>query len=170
MSDLRDLWPFRHLIRVMSRHDSTKKRRQRGRQIQRQRQDQEKYIWRTPSKSYPRPLWPFRHLIRVTRRHDLTKKRQKTKTKTFKEHLQRAILETCYLSFDQSEKKTWPDQKNTKTMTKTNTFWEHLERAILEISDLSDIWSEWQGDMTCPKKDKDKYKYEQNDNKNDKHI
>ena len=50
------------------------------------------------------------HLIRVMRRHDLTKKNTMTKTKTktktktmtktntFREHLQRAILETCDLS------------------------------------------------------------------------
>ena len=40
----------------------------------------------------------FRHLIRVMRRHDMTKKLTKTKTKTFGEHLLRAILETCDLS------------------------------------------------------------------------
>ena len=49
----------------------------------------------------------MRHVIRVTRRHDLTKKKTMTKTKTrtktmtktniFREHLQRAILETCDL-------------------------------------------------------------------------
>ena len=33
-----------------------------------------KYIWKTPSKSYPIHLWPLRHLIRVTRTHDLTEK------------------------------------------------------------------------------------------------
>ena len=47
----------------------------------------------------------MRHLIRVMRRHDLTNKKTMTKTitktktmtktNTFKEHLQRAILETC---------------------------------------------------------------------------
>ena len=35
-----------------------------------------------------------------------------TKTNTFREHLQRAILETCDLcKFDQGDKETWPDQK-----------------------------------------------------------
>ena len=47
----------------------------------------------------------MRHLIRVMRRDDLTKKKTNTKantktktmtkTNTFREHLQRAILETC---------------------------------------------------------------------------
>ena len=46
-------------------------------------------------------------MIRVVRRHDLTKKKTKTmtntetktmaKTNTFREHLKRAILETCVL-------------------------------------------------------------------------
>ena len=40
----------------------------------------------------------------------------------------------------------------TKTMTKTNTFRKHPQRAILETCDLCDIWSEWWGDMTWPKK------------------
>jgi len=51
----------------------------------------------------------LRHLIRVIRTHDLTNKKTKTKTKiktktktmtktnTFREHLQRAILDTCDL-------------------------------------------------------------------------
>ena len=74
-----------------------------------------------------RDLWPLRHLIRVMRRHDLTKKKTMTKTKT-------------------------NTKTKTKTMTKTNTFREHLQRAILETCDLWDIWSEWWGDMTWPKK------------------
>ena len=37
-------------------------------------------------------------------------------------------------------------------MAKTNTFKEHLQRAILETCDLWDIWSEWWGDKTWPKK------------------
>ena len=49
-------------------------------------------------------------------------------------------------------------------MTKTNTFREHLHGAILETCDLWDIWSEWLGEMTWPKKDNDKDK----DNDNDK--
>ena len=39
-----------------------------------------------------------------------------------------------------------------KTMRKTNTFRELHQRAILETCDLWDIWSEWWGDMTWPKK------------------
>ena len=49
----------------------------------------------------------MRHLIRVMRRHDLTKKKtmtktntktkKMTKTNTFREHLKRAIPETCDL-------------------------------------------------------------------------
>ena len=52
-------------------------------------------------------FWPFRHLIRVMKKHDLTNKKTMTKTKTktktmtktntFREHLHRAILETCDL-------------------------------------------------------------------------
>ena len=37
-------------------------------------------------------------------------------------------------------------------MTNTNTFREHLQRAILDTCDLWDIWSEWWGYMTWPKK------------------
>ena len=57
------------------------------------------YFWDT--KSDPRDLWPLRHWIRVRRGHDLTQKKTMTKTdtktKTFREHLQRAIPETCDL-------------------------------------------------------------------------
>ena len=69
--------------------------------------DKDKDILRIPPKSNPRDLSPLRHLITVMRRQDLTKKKIKTKTKTktktmtktitFREHLQRAILETCDL-------------------------------------------------------------------------
>ena len=118
-SDPRDFRPLRHLIRVMRRHDLTKKNIKR--QIQRQRQWQRHY--RAPPKSNPRDLWPLRHLIRVMRRHDLTNKKTMTKTKT-----------------------------KTMTMTKTNTFRGHLQGAILETFDHWDIWSEWWGDLTWPKK------------------
>ena len=39
----------------------------------------------------------LRHVMRVMRRHYLTNKKTKTitKTNTFREHLQRATLETC---------------------------------------------------------------------------
>ena len=74
---------------------------------------------------------------------------------TAMEHSKRLVtIEKCY----QSDEETWPDQKKTKTktktktMTKTNTFREHLQWAILETCDLWDIWSEWWGDMTRPKK------------------
>ena len=128
MSNPRDLWPLTHLIRVMRRHDPTKKR-QWQRQRQRQRQWQWQWQWQrqihleNTLKRDPRDLWPLRHLIRVMRRHDLTKKKTMTKTNT-----------------------------KTKTMTKSNTFREHLQWAILETCDLWDIWSEWWGDMTRPKK------------------
>ena len=81
------------------------------------------------TKSNPRDLWPLWHLTRVMRAHDLNIKKTMTKTKT-----------------------------KTKTMTKTNTFRELHQRAILETCDLWDIWSEWWGDMTWPKKDKEKDK------------
>ena len=82
-----------------------------------------------------------------------------------------------FQTFDQSDEETWPDQKKetktntkTKTMTKTNTFREHLQRAILETCDLRDIWSEWWGDMTWPKKDNEKDKDKEKDNDKDKYI
>ena len=77
-------------------------------------------------------------------------------------------------TFDQSDEGTWLDQQKdkrtkTKTMTETNTFREHLQRATLETCDLWDIWSEWWGDMTWPKKynDNDKYKDKGNYKDND---
>ena len=65
----------------------------------------DKYIYRTPSKTAPRDLWPLRFLIRVMRRYNLTNKKRMTKTITMKktktmrieEHPQRAIVETCDL-------------------------------------------------------------------------
>ena len=90
--------------------------------------DKDKYIKRAPSKSNPRDLCPLRDLIRVTRRHDMTKKRTMTKTIT------------------KTDTKT-----DTKTMT--NTFREQLQRAIPETCDLCNIWSEWWGDMTRPKRE-----------------
>ena len=53
-SDTRDLWPLKHLIRELRRHDLT-----------------EKIV--TPETCDK--LWPLRHLIRVMRRHDLTQKK-----------------------------------------------------------------------------------------------
>ena len=41
---------------------------------------------------------------------------------------------------------------NTMTKTMTKTFRTHLHRAILETFYLWDIWSEWCGNMTWPKK------------------
>ena len=50
-------------------------------------------------------------MIRVMRNHDLTNKI--TMTKTFREHLQRAIFETIdQETYDQSVKKIRPDQHN----------------------------------------------------------
>ena len=75
-------------------------------------------------KSDPRDLWPLRHLFRVIRRHNLTKKTTKTntqtktmtmtKTNTFREPLQRAIIETCELWDIWSEwwgDMTWPTKR-----------------------------------------------------------
>ena len=94
------------------------------------------------------------------------------KTNTSREHLQRAILETCDLCdiwsksnprdlwplghlirvtrrHDLTKKKTMiKTNSKTKTMTKTNTFGEHLQRAILETCDFWDIWSEGWEDIT----------------------
>ena len=55
-------------------------------------------------------------------------------------------------------------------MTKTNASREHLQRAIPGTCDLWDIWSEWWGDMTWPKKDNDNDKYENKDNDKDKLV
>jgi len=102
-SNPRDLWPLRHLFRVMRRHDMTKKI------------DKDKYkdkyndkdILRPPPKSNRRDLWPLKHLVRVMRNHDIITKLTNTKTitltmrmtksKTFWEYFLRAILETCDL-------------------------------------------------------------------------
>ena len=94
-------------------------------------------------KSDSRDLWPLRHLIRVMRRHNMTIDQPKDKDKdnewwgdmtlpkltmtmtmTFREHPQRATLETCDLSDDEK----WPDQ---------NWLWQwpwHLENTIKEPS------------------------------------
>ena len=67
-SNPRDLWPLRHMFRVMRKHDMTKK-------IDKDKDnDKDKDILRTPPKSNPRDLWPLRHLFRKMRRHDMTKK------------------------------------------------------------------------------------------------
>ena len=64
-----------------------------------------------------------------------------------------------FKTFDQSDKGKWPYQKKTmtktdkKTKTMTKTFREHLQRAIPETCDLCNIWSEWWGDMTRPKRE-----------------
>ena len=63
----------------------------------------------------------------------MTKTKTMTKTNTFREHLQRVILETC----DQSNETTWPDQK--KTMAETNTFREFLHRPTPETFDVCDF-------------------------------
>ena len=49
------------------------------------------FCWK---KSDSRDLWPLRHVIRVMGRHDLNNKKTMTKTKTYREHLQRAILDS----------------------------------------------------------------------------
>ena len=88
----------------------------------------------------------------------------KTMTKTFRERPQRVILETYDLWDIWSERwgdMTWPTKQamtktnsmtKTKTKTITNTFRKHPQRATPETCDLWDIWSEWWGDRTWPKK------------------
>ena len=70
--------------------------------------DNDKYFWEHLQ-------WAIlKHLTRVMRKHDPTNKKTKTMTlkNTFREHLQRAIFETFDIeTFDQSDEKTWPDQK-----------------------------------------------------------
>ena len=102
-----------------------------------------------------------RHLIRAMRRHDLTNtmtvSKTKAMTKTFREHLQGAILETCDLWDicsewwgDLTKKKTMTNTNTkTKTLTKTNTSREHHQRMIqtlvtFQTFDRSDeeIWPE----------------------------
>ena len=85
------------------------------------------------TKSNPRDLWPLRHLIGVIRRHELTKKKTMTKTKTetktmtktntFREHLQRATLDTFDLWDIWSEQwrdMTWPKKDIDKGKDKHN--------------------------------------------------
>ena len=58
-SNPRDLWPLRHLFRVMRRHDMTKK-------IDKDKykyKDNDKDILRTPPKSNPRDLLHLRHWL-----------------------------------------------------------------------------------------------------------
>ena len=75
-----------------------------------------------------------------------------TKTNTFREHLQGAILETCDLWDIWSEwwgDMTWPTKRQRQRQRQI-----HLEstfKAILETCDLWDIWSELWGDLTWPK-------------------
>ena len=73
-SDPRDLWPLRHLIRVMKRHDMTKKIDKDKYKGKDNDNDKDKDILRTHPKSNPRDLWPLRDLFRVMRRHDMTQK------------------------------------------------------------------------------------------------
>ena len=53
-----------------------------------------------------------------------------------------------------------------QTTTSLFTFWH--QRVTPETCDLWDIWSEWWGDMTWPKKDNGKDKYKDKDYNNDK--
>ena len=95
---------------------------------------------------------PLRHLIRVMRKHDLANKKTgtKTKTKTLKELLQRAIIDNCnnwwVIKKHQltNKKITRKKTTNTKTMTMTNTFTEYLQMAILELEKLGNCWHFWQ--------------------------
>ena len=96
---------------------------------------------------------------------------------------ERAILETCDLWDIWSEwwrYMIWP-RKYLPTYIPIHlptypptylpaSFTEHPQGAIPETCDLCDIWSEWWGDMTWPKKDNDKGKYKDNDNDKDKYI
>ena len=66
-SDPRDLWPLRHLIRVMKRHDLTKK-------ICLPTYLPVHLPKSTPSRCDSRDLWPLWHLFRVMRWPDLSKK------------------------------------------------------------------------------------------------
>ena len=85
-SEPRDLWPLRHLIRVMRRHDLTKNTylptylhtyppTYLPTSITTTRSPPgtgDFYFWQP--KSDPRDLWPLIHLMRVIRRHDLNEK------------------------------------------------------------------------------------------------
>ena len=51
-----------------------------------------------------------------------------------------------------------------------STFTFDIQRATQETCNLWDIWSEWWGDMTWPKKYNDKDKYKDKDNDKDKYI
>ena len=65
---------------------------------------------------------------------------------------------------------TTTNMTKTKTMTKTNTCRELLQRVIPETCDLWDIWSEWWGDNTWPKKDNDKDKDNEKTNTFREHL
>ena len=78
-SDPRDLLPLRHLIRVMKRHDMTKKIDKDKYKDKDKDNDKVTYFYRTHSKRDPRDLWHLGHLIRVMRRDDLTKKNKLVK-------------------------------------------------------------------------------------------
>ena len=115
--------------------------------------------------SNPRDLWPLRHLIRVMRRHDPTKKKTMTKTNTktktitktntFREHLQRAILETFDLWGIWSEcweNLTWPTKGQLERQRQRQ--WQiHLENTFKERSlklFTSESESEWQKGPNLP--------------------
>ena len=102
--------------------------------------------------SDPRDFWHLRHLIRVMRRHDLAKKKTMTKTQTktktktmtetntFREHLQRAILETSDIWDTWSEwwgDTTWPKKRQWQRQIQRQRQWQrqiHLENTFKERS------------------------------------
>ena len=90
----RDLWPLRHLIRVMNRHDLTEKIDKDKYTDKDNDNDKDNNILRTHPKSNPRDLWPLRHLFRVMRRHDITNKIDKDKYKEKDNDKDKDILRT----------------------------------------------------------------------------
>ena len=88
-SNPRDLWPLRHLIRVIRRHNLTQKYLPMYLHTYQPTylptyqptypptylpDHSLSHFWFLTLKSNPGDLWPLRQLIRVMRRHDMTKK------------------------------------------------------------------------------------------------
>ena len=109
-SNPRDLWPLRHLISVMRRPHLTKKRQwilqiQRQRQRQRQRQWQRQLHLKSTFKERFQRLVTFETFDQSGEETWPNQKKMKTKTNTktmtetntFREHHQRASLQTCDL-------------------------------------------------------------------------
>ena len=98
-SEPRDLWPLRHLIRVMRRHDMTKFTKTNTKTMTKTKTFWEYILkailetcdlWDIWSEWWGDLTWP-----KTNYKYKDKKTMTMTKTNTFREYLQRAILETC---------------------------------------------------------------------------